>query len=91
MRNVLGEVNMGNYFKIGEISRMYHIGTDSLRYYERLGILKPKRGENQYRLYRTEDIWRLNVIRELRELGFSMEQIGVYLKEHTVDTAKMLL
>ena len=82
---------MGNYFKFGEISRMYHIGTDSLRYYERLGILKPKRGENQYRLYRTEDIWRLNVIRELRELGFSMEQIGVYLKEHTVDTAKMLL
>ena len=65
---------MGKYFKIGEISRMYHIGTDSLRYYEKLGILKPKRGENQYRLYRTEDIWRLNVIRELRELGFSLEK-----------------
>ena len=53
---------MGKYFKIGEISRMYHIGTDSLRYYEKIGILRPKRGENQYRLYRMEDIWRLNVI-----------------------------
>ena len=61
---------MSKYFRIGEISKMYHIGTDSLRYYEKIGILSPKRGENQYRLYRTEDIWRLNVIRELRELGF---------------------
>ncbi len=82
---------MSKYFKIGEISKMYHIGTDSLRYYEKIGILSPKRGENQYRLYRTEDIWRLNVIRELRELGFSMEQIGVYLKEHTVSTTRTLL
>lgn len=82
---------MGKYFKIGEISRMYHIGADSLRYYEKLGILRPKRGENQYRLYRTEDIWRLNVIRELRELGFSMEQIGAYLKDHTVNTTRTML
>ena len=82
---------MKKYFKIGEISKMYHIGTDSLRYYEKIGILKPRRGENQYRLYRTEDIWRLNVIRELRELGFSMEQIGGYLKEHTTDKTRELL
>lgn len=82
---------MEKYFKIGEISRMYHIGADSLRYYEKLGILRPKRGENQYRFYRTEDIWRLNVIRELRGLGFSMEQIGVYLKEHNVSTTRMML
>lgn len=82
---------MKKYFKIGEISELYHIGTDSLRYYEKLGILKPKRGENQYRLYHTDDIWRLNVIRELRELGFSMEQIGTYLKNHTVSRTKDLL
>ncbi len=82
---------MKKYFKIGEISKLYHIGADSLRYYEKIGILKPRRGENQYRLYRTEDIWRLNVIRELRELGFSMEQIGDYLKDHTVDTARAML
>ena len=47
---------MEKYFKIGEISKLYHIGPDSLRYYEKIGILKPKRGENQYRLYRTEEI-----------------------------------
>ena len=35
---------MKDYYKIGEISRLYGIGTDSLRYYEELGIQKrPKR------------------------------------------------
>ena len=66
---------MKEFFKIGEISKLYHIGADSLRYYEELGLLTPKRGENQYRQYSLHDLWRLNVIRDLRSLDFSMEQI----------------
>ena len=37
---------MKHYYRIGEISRLYGVGPDSLRYYEELGILKPHRGEN---------------------------------------------
>ncbi len=37
---------MKNYYKISEISKLYNIGPDSLRYYEQLGILKPKRDTN---------------------------------------------
>ena len=66
-------VLMKHYYRIGEISQLYNIGPDSLRYYEKLGILKPHRGENDYRLYHVHDLWRLNVIRDLRELGFSRE------------------
>ena len=66
---------MKDYYKIGEISRLYGIGTDSLRYYEELGILKPRRDQNGYRLYSLKDIYKLNVIRDLRLLDFSMEQI----------------
>lgn len=47
---------MKQYFKIGEISKLYQIGVDSLRYYEELGLLTPKRGKNGYRLYRLDDI-----------------------------------
>ena len=36
---------MKHYYRIGEISRLYGVGPDSLRYYEELGILKPHRGE----------------------------------------------
>ena len=36
-------------YTIGEIARIYHIGTDTIRYYERKGLLEPVRGENGYR------------------------------------------
>lgn len=82
---------MEKYFKIGEISKLYGIGVDSLRYYEEIGLIQPKRSESGYRLYSTHDIWRLNVIRELRELGFSMERIKENLSAHTLKNTKELL
>ena len=81
---------MKKYFKIGEIAKLYHIGTDSLRYYEKLGILTPKRSENDYRLYSLHDIWRLNVIRDLRNLDFSMEQIKDYLNNRSITSTESL-
>ena len=37
------------YYTIGEIAKMYHLGVDTLRYYEEKGILEPIRGQNGYR------------------------------------------
>ena len=82
---------MQEYFKIGEISRLYGIGVDSLRYYEKIGILKPQRAESGYRHYSLQDIWKLNIIRDLRELGFRMEQIRDYLHCHSVDSTLSML
>lgn len=36
---------MKQFYKINEISKLYNIGPDSLRYYEKLGLLAPKRGK----------------------------------------------
>ena len=66
---------MKNYYKINEISKLYGIGVDSLRYYERLGILRPRRDVNGYRLYSLKEMYKLNIIRDLRRLDFSMAQI----------------
>lgn len=82
---------MKKYFKIGEISKLYNIGVDSLRYYEEIGIISPKRSDSGYRLYSVHDMWKLNVIRDLRELEFSMDQIKEYLTYHnTQSTLNML-
>lgn len=70
-----------DYYKIGEISNLYGIGTDSLRYYEKIGILKPKRDSNGYRMYNINDIRTLNILRELRKIGFSLKEI----KEHLIN------
>lgn len=82
---------MKQYFKIGEISKLYQIGPDSLRYYEELGILNPKRGHNDYRLYSIHDLWQLNVIRDLRKLDFPMDKIKTYLEHRSVASTEALL
>lgn len=82
---------MKHYYRIGEISQLYNIGPDSLRYYEELGILKPARGKNNYRMYHIHDLWRLNVIRDLRELGFSMDKIKDYLNNRSLQSTEAML
>lgn len=82
---------MKDYYKINEISKLYGIGTDSLRYYEKIGVLKPKRDTNGYRLYSLKDIYKLNIIRDLRQLDFSMQQIKEYLDCQSIDNTVALL
>ena len=75
---------MTEYYKIGEISKLYNIGTDSLRYYEDLGVLKPRRSENGYRMYGIGDIRTLNILQELRSIGFSIKEIKEHLENYDV-------
>lgn len=75
------------YYKIGEISKLFEIGLDSIRYYEEIGILKPHRNpENNYRLYTLEDLRKLTMIREMLALHFSTDQIKKFDETRTVNT-----
>ena len=82
---------MKEYYRIGEISKIYEIGRDSLMYYEEKGILKPFRDKNGYRLYSMNDIWKLNLIKELRTFNFSMEKIKSYLDVRNIENTKQML
>lgn len=82
---------MKDYYKIGEISKIYGIGRDSLMYYEEIGILNPLRDTNGYRMYSIYDIWKLNLIKELRSLNFSMKKIKEYLDDRTVNSTNEML
>ncbi|HIU63705.1 MAG TPA: MerR family transcriptional regulator [Candidatus Avacidaminococcus intestinavium] len=82
---------MKKNFTISEISKLFNIGIDSLRYYEELGLLKPKRAENGYRLYRLSDMYRLNIISELRKLRLPLEQIKDYLDHQTLANTMLIL
>lgn len=80
------------FFTIGEISKLYNIGLDSIRYYEKMGVLSPKRNpENNYRLYTLKDISRLTAIRELMALNFSLEEIKAFYENHNVDSTISML
>ena len=82
---------MKEIYKIGELSSLSGLGPDSLRYYEELGILTPKRSPKGYRLYSIQEIWKLNVLMELRELDFPMKAIKDYLDHRTVQSTLELL
>ena len=78
-------------YRIGEVSRLFGIGIDSLRYYERRGIIHPRRAANGYRTYDLNDMYKLSLIKDLRRFDFSMEQIGMYLDEQHVEKTRDLL
>lgn len=82
---------MKDYYKIGEISKIYGIGRDSFMYYEDIGILKPFRYKNGYRMYKLSDIWRLNLIKEIRSLNFPMKKIKEYLDDRNIESTKEIL
>jgi MerR family mercuric resistance operon transcriptional regulator len=60
---------------IGELSRRTSCNIETIRYYERIGLMPapPRRG--RYRSYGPEDIGRLAFVRRARELGFTLEEI----------------
>jgi MerR family transcriptional regulator, mercuric resistance operon regulatory protein len=63
-------------FPIGILSKRSGVNIESIRYYERVDLLrKPARSTGGYRLYRSGDIDRLCFIRRARDLGFSLDEI----------------
>lgn len=78
-----------HFYKIGEISKLYKISTDILRHYEKIGLILPDFiGENGYRYYSKKQIWRLNTIRNLRNLDVSLKDIKEFLDERNINSAE---
>ncbi len=66
---------------IGGLSKQTGCNIETIRYYERIGILlKPPRTEGGHRLYDREHIKRLVLVRRSRELGFSLDEIRTLLR-----------
>ena len=83
---------MKKFYKIGEISKLYNISSDILRYYEKIGLITPDmRGENGYRYYSQKQIWKLNNIRNLRNLGVSLDMITNFLNDRSMEKTKTVI
>jgi len=62
--------------KIGKLAKETKTTIDTLRYYERIGLLVPdKRSHNDYRLYEKRAIHRVLFIKNAQELGFTLSEI----------------
>lgn len=68
---------MMNRLKIGDVSRQAQVNIETLRYYERRGLLeKPPRSNSNYRLYPEEAVSRVRFIKRAQELGFTLKEIA---------------
>jgi Cu(I)-responsive transcriptional regulator len=62
--------------KIGELSRATGAKVETIRFYERLGLLAaPERTAGNYRAYELVHLSRLSFIRRARDLGFTLDQV----------------
>lgn len=64
---------------VNQISKLSKISTDSLRYYDKIGIVSPKRGENGYRYYDERDLILLKYITVMKYAQFSLAEIKLIL------------
>lgn len=67
---------------VNDLSRRTGVTSHAVRYYSRIGLLKPGRNpDNGYRLFDRGDLARLQFIRQAQSLGFTLEEISEILAE----------
>jgi MerR family transcriptional regulator, aldehyde-responsive regulator len=83
--------------KIAEVSEQYGMTSDTLRYYERIGLIPPvNRNENGIRNYNEIDIKRVEFIKCMRRAGLPIEVLAEYIKlvqqgDQTIEARKKIL
>lgn len=63
--------------KIGEVAKMSNVGIETIRFYEREGLIPcPVRLQSGYRQYSKDAVRRIQFIKNAKELGFSLKEIS---------------
>ena len=66
---------------IGALSKQGGVNIETIRYYERIGVMpKPRRSAGGYRMYGPDHLKRLTFVRRGRELGFSLDELRDLLR-----------
>ncbi len=70
------------YFSINEISKIFGVSKQTLRYYDKIGLLKPGYvdASNNYRYYYYEQFFEMSLIIQLKDLGVSLKEIKEYMQ-----------
>ncbi|MBN1047024.1 MerR family transcriptional regulator [Clostridium botulinum] len=73
---------MKNYFSVGEAAKAVGMTSETLRHYDRIGLVKPSRKDEwtNYRYYTEQDIVRLNTIRALQQMDLPLKRIKEVLE-----------
>jgi DNA-binding transcriptional MerR regulator len=83
---------MKGKFLIGELSKIFKISTDTLRYYDKINLLKPDDcGDNGYRHYGIRKFFKLSRILFLKNLDISLDEIKDYMEHKNTKNLMIML
>lgn len=73
---------MKKYFSVGEAAKIVHTTSETLRHYDRIGLVKPSKKDKytSYRYYTEQDIVRLNTVRALQLMDLPLREIKKILE-----------
>lgn len=76
------ELKLKNYFSIGEAAKAVQTTAETLRHYDRIGLVKPSKKDEwtNYRYYTEQDIVRLNTVRALQLMDLPLQEIKKVLE-----------
>lgn len=85
---------METYFLIGEISKLTNVPIQTLRYYDKMGLLKPSyiNKQNSYRYYSLNQFIKIDLLKQCKLMGLSLKEIEELLKDEiSVDSMIVLM
>ena len=73
---------MKEFYTVGEVSKIFHVSTDTLRFYDKINLMKPwKTGENGYRYYSKAQFEMISTITLLRSIGTPIPKLNQILND----------
>lgn len=84
---------MKDRYTISEMARFFNISSQTLRYYDKIGLYRPSfvNKENGYRYYEYEQFFALSLIIQLKKLNFTLDDIQKYIKIKEVGYSEEIL
>jgi DNA-binding transcriptional MerR regulator len=68
------------FWRVGELAKAAGVSTDTLRHYEKKGILRPQRSHNGYQEYPEHALERVRMIRQALAVGFTLDELSEVFK-----------
>ena len=67
----------------GEVARACGVSADTIRYYEKHGVIASVRAANGYRAYPDDVVRRVSILRRALAIGFSVEDVAGFFRQRT--------
>lgn len=79
-------------YHVGEIAEYFGVSRDTLRLYDKVGILSPQKDpHNQYRVYTREDLIALDFVMRLKKINIPLEDIKMLVNDCTIERMEAMM